>query len=111
MRKFMVVINASIEVDDPGIPPMQRQGGEYIMDMIFTVQTIHKCTDSMLELLPLVLASNYRFGYYGGNGNSLDLSNRLGEWSLQSSQTTWLHMNQAKPSPSEWVLWRKANLI
>jgi hypothetical protein len=34
MRTFLAVINATIEVDEPGIPPTQRHGDEYIMDMI-----------------------------------------------------------------------------
>jgi hypothetical protein len=34
MRTFLAVINAPIEVDEPGIPPKQRHGDEYLMDMI-----------------------------------------------------------------------------
>jgi hypothetical protein len=34
MRKFLAELNATIEVDDPGIPLTRRQGDEYIMDMI-----------------------------------------------------------------------------
>jgi hypothetical protein len=56
MRKFLAAINATIEVDDPGI--------------------------------------------YNGNDRS-----------LQSSRTTLLHVNQARPSSIECKLWRKANLL
>jgi hypothetical protein len=34
LRKFLETINASIQVDDPKIPPRQREGDAYLMDMI-----------------------------------------------------------------------------
>jgi hypothetical protein len=30
--------------------------------------------------------------------------------SLQGSRTRWLQVNQDKPSPKEWQLWKRANL-
>jgi hypothetical protein len=45
------------------------------------------------------------------NGTELDHSKRRGDCSSQSSKTTLLRVNQARPSSVEWTLWRKANLI
>jgi hypothetical protein len=33
-KLFLATINATIEVDEPEIPPKQRQCDEYIMEMI-----------------------------------------------------------------------------
>ena len=36
---------------------------------------------------------------------------RQGSFAVHSSTTTWLQVNQDRPSEDEWKLWRKANLL
>jgi hypothetical protein len=44
-------------------------------------------------------------------GTSLDLSKLNGLPDTQSSTTTWLQVNQDRPSEAEWKTWKKANSI
>ena len=111
MRTFLAVINATIEVDEPGIPPKQRHGDEYLMDMIldsgqFTNAQIRRLNYCRLYLQAITLSD-----VTDADGQVLDLSKRQGKQSFQSSRTTWLHVNQDRPSTPEWTLWKKANLI
>jgi Reverse transcriptase (RNA-dependent DNA polymerase) len=111
MRTFLAVINASIELDEPCIPPAQRNGDEYIMDMIldsgqFTNAQIRRLNYCRLYLQVVTLSD-----ITDAEGEYVDPAQLQGDKAVYSSQTTWLHVHQAKPSQVEWQLWRKANLI
>ncbi len=106
MRTFLATINATIEVDEPGIPPKQRQGDEYIMDMILEDGSYTKAQIRRLNYCRLYLQAVTVSDITDADGKVLDFSKRNGDTSLQSSRTTWLHVNQSRPSATEWALWR-----
>ena len=111
LRTFLATINATIEVDDPGIPPKQRAGDEYIMDMIlasgqFTTLQIKRLNYCRLFLQAVTLSD-----ITDESGEHLDMHKRDGKLSTYSSRTTLLQVHQDRPSSVVWKLWRKANLI
>ena len=38
LRRFLATIDATIQLDDPEIPPTQRENDEYIMDLIMNAR-------------------------------------------------------------------------
>ena len=110
--KYVIQYNTTIEVDDPGIPPKQREGDEYLMNMIlesgqFTNLEIRRLNYCRLYLQAITLSD-----ITDATGTQLDMSKRTGEMSRYSSRTTSLvRVNQDRPSPIKWKLWCKANLI
>ena len=111
VRLFLASINASIELDDPGTPPMQRQHDKYIMDMIiqsnlFTPNEVRKLNYCRLYLQALTIADLVKT-----DGQTLDHAKLQGHYSLMSTHNRLLPIHQSKPANSVWVLWKKANLI
>jgi hypothetical protein len=104
MRTFLAVFNATIEVDEPGIPPKQRHGDEYIMDMILDSGQFTKAQIRRLNYCRLYLQAVTVSDITDANGIALDQSKRRGDSSFQSSTTTLLQVNQARPSSVEWTL-------
>lgn len=45
------------------------------------------------------------------SGTTLDLNKLAENPSIQSSTTTWLHVNQDQRSQEKWMLWRRANKL
>ena len=101
MRNFLAKINATIDVDDPGVPPKQREGDEYLMDMILESGQFTNIEIRRLNYCRLYLQAVTLSDITEANGNQLDMSKRLGEMSMYSSRTTLLQVNQDRPSPIE----------
>jgi hypothetical protein len=111
LRRFLATIDATIQLDDPEIPPTQRENDEYIMDLImnarcFSNAEIRKLNYCRLHLQVVTLADITK-----PNGAELDPNFLKGYPSLMSAKSTLLSIYQDRPSEREWILWRKANLI
>ena len=111
LRLFLSTINAGVQVDDPCIPSLQRQGDSYIMDHIleagiFSSSEVRRLNYCRLYLQAVTISDLTKI-----TGDILDPSKLSGHPSLQSSQTNWITINQDRPSEKEWVLWRKANKL
>jgi hypothetical protein len=111
IRIFLSTINGGLQLDDPGIPPRQREHDQYIMDIIiasrlFTASEVRRLNYCRLYLQAVTLSD-----ITTTNGLTLNNSKLHGCPSLQSSRTRWVSINQDKPSDREWRLWRKANLL
>ena len=111
MRNFMADINATIELDETGVPTVQRQADTYIMDQIlesnkFTAAQIRRLNYCRLYLQAITISD-----LTDATGITLDLTKLAGNPSIQSSTTTWLRVNQDRPSEAAWSLWRKANRL
>ena len=111
LRNFLATVNASIEVNDPHIPPRQREGDEYLMDMIvkanvFTNAEICKLNYCRLYLQVVTLSDISK-----PNGEELDTSMLDGAPSLMSATTKLVKVNQDRPSEKEWKLWKRANSL
>jgi hypothetical protein len=111
LRTFLATISASLVLDDPGIPPLQRTFDRYIMDEIldsnqFTAAQIRRLNYCRLFLQAVTLADITQ-----SNGCQLDNSKLCGQLSGFSSTTQYVRVNQERPSEAEWKLWRKANYL
>jgi exonuclease III len=111
LRNFLATIQARLEVDAPGIPPIQREHDFHLMDKImdsgqFTPMQIRRLNYCRMYLHAVTVSDITM-----PSGTTLDLSKRCGQRSMLSSVTTWLQVNQDRPSAEIWKLWRKANLL
>jgi hypothetical protein len=111
MRTFMAQINASMELDMKGIPSLQRQHYAHIMDIVlesnqFTSTQVRRLNYCRMYLQAVTISDTS-----DATGQRLDRSNLFGRPNAQSSTTTWIQINQERPSEVEWRLWRKANLL
>jgi exonuclease III len=111
LRTFLSTIDATIEVDDPGIQPLQRVADAYLMDLILDSKQFKPAQIRRLNYCRLYLQAITISDITTNTGLHLDLSKRNGLPSLYSSVTQNVRVHQDSPSPDEWKLWRKANLL
>lgn len=109
---FLMSIRASIQLDDPCVPALQRKHDCYLMDIIiqtgrFKPAEVRKLNDCQLHLNAVTLADITK-----PNGIDLDPCLLAGQPSLYSGCTSWHTINQDRPSDSkEWRLWQVANIL
>jgi hypothetical protein len=111
LRSFLATMNASIQVDIPNIPPKQREGDVYLMDIIINAKTFSNAEIRKLNYCRLYLKVVTLSDITKPNGEELDQSTLLGKPSLMSSRTKLLTIHQERPSEREWALWRRANRL
>ena len=90
-RNFLASIGAYLELDDPGVPPLQREHDVFIMEEImktgrFTTTEIKRVNLCRLCLQVLTLADITRT-----NGTELDQSIYNGQQSMLSPKSRWLN--------------------
>ena len=111
LREFLATISASILLDDPCIPPPQRENDKYLMDLIiqsgrYSTAQVQKLNYCRLYLQAVTLSDITK-----PNGHELDPCLLAGRPSLFSSRTRWHTVQQDRPSESEWKLWKTANSL
>jgi hypothetical protein len=111
LREFLATISASIRLDDPCIPPHQRENDKYLMDLIiqsgrYTPAQVRKLNYCRLYLQAVTLSDITK-----PNGHKLDPCLLSGRPSLFSNRTRWHTVQQVRPSESEWKLWKTANSL
>jgi hypothetical protein len=111
MRTFMAQINASMELDTTGVPSLQRQHDAHIMDIILESNQFTNAQVRPLNYCRMYLQAVTISDISDATGQQLDRSKMLGKPNAKSSTTTWIQINQERPSEVEWKLWRKANLL
>jgi hypothetical protein len=87
LRQFLSKIDATIEVDDPGIPPPQRQHDSYLMDHILQSKKFTPAQFRRLNYCRLYLQAVTISDITTNAGLQLDMSKRKGQFSLLSSTT------------------------
>ena len=100
-----------MDLDTKGIPPLQRQHDAHIMDVILESNQFTSAQVRRLNYCRLYLQAVTISDISDATGQQLDRSKLLGRPNVQSSTTTWIQINQERPSEVEWRLWRKANLL
>ncbi|KAI2512751.1 hypothetical protein MHU86_1539 [Fragilaria crotonensis] len=111
LRTFLSTIDATIEVDDPGIPPLQREHDSYLMDHVLESRQFQPAQIRRINYCRLYLQAVTVSDISTNNGLQLDMSKREGQFSLYSSVTQCVRVNQDRPSDAEWKLWKKANTL
>lgn len=109
LREYLRHIGASIQVDNGGIPPLDREHYRYIMEDVirsgqFAASEIRKINYCRLFLNAATLSD-----LTDTAGSTLDKSKLAGAPTLQSSRLRWLSIHQENPSKAEWRLWKEAN--
>jgi hypothetical protein len=109
LRTFLASINGTIQLDRAYVPTIQRVRDEYIMDTIlrseaFTIAQI-KVLNYCRWYLQVVTVSDIG---QARNGTHVDAGYISGYPTLLSSQTTWITINQARPTDKHWALWQLA---
>ena len=105
LRGFLASVDSFLELDDPGIPSLERLHDAFIMDVL-----MESCQFTNTELRRLNYCRLYLHAYtlsdlVQANGSELDDSKLYGEPSVYSSGAIGPQIHQAKPSKSDWTLW------
>ena len=111
MRLFLSEHGLQIVLDSPQVPPLQRQNDEFIMDIIlasnhYSPAEIRKLNYCRLYLNVITISDIAR-----PCGTRLDEHFLSAQPSTTSSRSTQMGIHQESPSPKEWKLWRRANLL
>ena len=93
LRTFLASIKASLIVDDPGIPPLQRVNDRYVMDEILASQQFTPAQLRRLNYCRLYLQAVTLADLTVSNGCQLDHSKLMGTPSLYSSATQYVKIN------------------
>eukprot|EP00980_Cylindrotheca_fusiformis_P010202 scaffold2269_cov65-Cylindrotheca_fusiformis.AAC.2 len=109
LRDYLVDIDAQIEVDEPFVPPPQRENDCYLMDVALTttcfdaeaVKRINYCR----LFLQAVTLSDITFP--DRLGNMIDPSLVTGAPNSKCPKSTYCPTKQAKPTASSWKIWQQ----
>jgi hypothetical protein len=111
-RDFLSQIDGQIEVDDPFIPPAQREHDEYLMDIALASPEFTSSDLRVLNYCRLYLQAVTMADIATAHGDALDSALVLGGSSPTSSSSNYCHTNQELPTPPSWKIWlRLCNLI
>jgi hypothetical protein len=112
LSTFMARVNASFELDHNGVRPFEREHDtQHIMDIVLESNTFTAAQLRRINYCRLFLQAVTISDLTDATDTQLDASKLSGLPSTTSSTTTWLHVNQDRPSEAEWKLWRRANRL
>jgi hypothetical protein len=111
MRACLSNTDSSIQLDDPGVPPRQREGDVYIMDLIIAANHYSNAEIRKLNYCRLFVDAITVADLATPCGTRLDMEKAQGRPGQYSSRSSHLAIHQATPSATEWRLWRRALLI
>jgi hypothetical protein len=106
LRTFLNTINGFLELDTFFLPSLQRTNDEYIMDLVlqsgaFKPDEIKQINHCHLYLQAITFANICL-----SDGKLLDSDMLNGTLGSDSSTSSWVHINQARPHELSWQLWR-----
>lgn len=111
LRGYLRKVGGQLELDEPGILPLQRVHDEYIMTAIISSDRFNPSEITQLnycrQFLQLLTISDLTTA----DGIHIDqdmLAGKMGKW---SNTTKLHHFNQGRPNKKVWNLWLKANLL
>ena len=111
MRQFLGTTRTTIQLDNPTVPTVQREHDTYVMDYILTSNHYTPAEIRRLNycrlFVDVVTVSDFTLPC----GIKTDVAKVNGHPTSSSSRNSHLAVHQAKPSPSEWRLWRRACLL
>ena len=111
LRSFLAQVKASIILDEPQVPEIQREHDAHIMDLVLRSEKFKPHEVRKINYCRLFLQAVTISDITTTSGNCLDPVKLTGSPSITSSLTRWHTINQDRPSESEWSLWRRANRI
>jgi hypothetical protein len=106
IRRFLHTIKGSIEVEAPSVPAPQRQHDRYLMNMAMNSRRFSDAQIRLLNFCRLYLQVVTLSDIALADGYTIDPAIRHGTISIFSSTTKWLHVNQRRPNPGTWKVWK-----
>ena len=113
MRQFLASTDTcSLQLDNPCIPPLQRENDEYVMDLILDsnhyspaeIRNLNYCR-LYVEMVTISDCTTMPCG------TMIDQDKTHGSPTPVSSRSAHLAVHQAKPSIIEWRMWKRACLL
>ena len=93
--QYLNNIRGSIELEDPGTPPIQRVNDAYIMDMVLVIGKFKPAQIFQINYCRMYLQAVTISDISRANGMELDLPMRRGQPFPQISTSRWHSFNQA----------------
>lgn len=111
LREFLHSIQSGLQLDNPGIPPLQRCHDSHIMDAILEAKTFSASEIKRLNYCRLYLQAQTISDLTDVSGCYLDRVKYEGRFFHNSSCTHGMWIHQKRPSSLEWKLWQRTNLL
>ena len=111
LRDFLASTTIHLTVDDPAIPPPQRERDLHLMDVILESRAFTDAEIRKLNYCRLHLKASTLSDITNVDGITLDKAKLSGSVSFLSSVSHGDFIHQDKPSDTAWQLWRRANKL
>jgi hypothetical protein len=111
IRQYLQSIHSWIEVDESGIPELERVHDCYIMEVIIRSRKYTPAQIRRLNYCRLYLHAVTLSELTAVVGDRLDPAKLRGGASVLSTTSRWMRINQDRPSELEWQLWKHANKL
>jgi hypothetical protein len=111
MCLFLATQKLTVQLDDTGIPSLQRKHDSYIMDHVLNSNHYTPAEVRRLNYCRLYLNAVTVSDLANPDGITLDPSFLEGRLSTRSSLIAKYKVHQERPLQQEWSLWRRANLL
>jgi hypothetical protein len=108
LRSFLASISGFLELDKTYLPPIQRKGDIYIMDMVLHASCFSESEICQINHCRMYLQAITFSDIVLADGVTLDPDMLQGNPGITSSTSSWLHINQARPHQPSWTIWKKA---
>ena len=111
LRRYLAKIDASLQIDNAGIPPLEREHDCYIMDQCIQSSTFKPAEIRAINYCRLFLGAVTLSDLTNTTGDRLDHAKLHGKLSLMSHTTRWMVIYQESLSVAQWRIWRRANKL
>jgi hypothetical protein len=112
IRQYLLSIDATIEFNNTYIPPLQREGDAYFMDIVLESGLFTTTEVTYINWCRLFLQVVTVSDMATASGDKLDKAMYHGEISIKSSSTRWYKCHQARPEKQYvWDLWHRACML
>ena len=107
VRKFLVAVGGHIEVEDPKVTPLQRDGDDYLMEIAQESGKFSKHDMKLLNYVRLHVQVELVSDTVQADGVELDAATCCGRSAVTSSTTRKYHCKQDRPNDRSWRIWRR----
>ena len=104
-RRFLSQIDGQIEVDDSFVPPLQREGDEFLMDIALTSNAFNASELKLVNYCRLHLQAVTVSDICLAQGDMLDPTLAFGEPGPHSSVSVYCETCQQLPNKASWTQW------
>ena len=108
LRQYLHAIDGSLELDNPYIPPKQREGDEYLMDIVLTNGCFKPAQIRMVNYCRLYLRAVTIADIATADGTAIRPGVFQGTPQSINVNSNWNHVHQQRPGPRAWCQWRRA---